>query len=97
MPTPATLNKYGLSLDEWKAKFKEQGGVCAICKNPGKLCVDHEHVPGWKKMPPEKRKTFVRGLLCWVCNYFYVGKGMTIFRSKNVTTYLEAYAARRPK
>jgi hypothetical protein len=32
------------------------------------LHTDHQHVRNWKKMPPEKRKLYVRGILCWPCN-----------------------------
>ena len=53
------------------AEMQKQGGVCAICKRvpPSlRLNIDHEHVKGWKKMPPEQRKQYVRGLLCFQCN-----------------------------
>lgn len=98
MPSLATLKKYGLSGPEWQAYLDAQNGVCFVCeKEPtkGRLCIDHEHVKGWKKMPPEKRKLYVRGLLCWVCNCHYLFRGITITRSKNVTAYLEKYEARR--
>lgn len=59
--------KYGISTDDYNRLLKEQGGVCAICKNPERvldnrgrkrrLAVDHDH------------DTFVvRGLLCYACN-----------------------------
>lgn len=98
-PKPATLKKYGLSEDEWKAILDRQASVCYVCKiepTKGRLCIDHEHAKGWKKMPPEQRKLYVRGLLCWTCNHYYLGRGITILKSKNVTEYLEAYQARRP-
>jgi len=98
-PTKTTLRKYGLSEAEWRALLDDQKGVCFVCgKEPtkGRLCIDHEHVKLWKKLPPEQRKLFVRGLLCWVCNSHYLFRGITTERSKNVTLYLEKYAARRP-
>ena len=108
-PSEVTLKKYGLSPSEWNAILERQGGVCAICrKEPsapklhpergGRLCTDHEHVKGFKKMPPEQRKKFVRGLLCYFCNHYYVGRGITVFKSQNVTAYLERYeqASRQP-
>lgn len=53
--------KYGVTLDWYKEKLKEQNGVCAICKNPSpgkhKLAVDHCHKTGKN-----------RGLLCAPCN-----------------------------
>lgn len=98
-PTAATLAKYGLSEQEWRVILERQGGVCAVCKQEptkGRLCIDHEHVKGWKHMPPEQRKLYVRGLLDWRCNHYYLGKGITVSRAKNVVTYLEDYQSRRP-
>lgn len=99
-PKPATLKKYGLSLEEWRALADYQGHACFVCKQEptkGRLCIDHEHAKGWKKMPPERRKLFVRGLLCFRCNTTFVGRGVTVERSRNVTKYLEEYEARRPR
>jgi len=59
---------YGISIEQYKHMFKNQKGVCAICKEPEtqihnktkqvlNLCVDHNHVTGQ-----------VRGLLCKKCN-----------------------------
>lgn len=95
-PTKKTLAKYGLTEADWLAILKAQGGVCPVCKKTpnGRFCVDHDHVKGWKKMPPEKRRLHVRGLLCWFCNHTYVGRAITIQKSKNVTEYLEAHTDR---
>jgi hypothetical protein len=98
-PTKGTLKKYGLSEPEWRSMLDSQAGVCAVCEREptkGRLCIDHEHVKGWKKLPPSERKLYVRGLLCWVCNAHYLFRGITISRSQNVTTYLQKYEARRP-
>lgn len=62
------LARYGISLDEYNTTLLQQGGVCAICKQPetakdnaGKnvrnLSVDHCHSTGKN-----------RGLLCGRCN-----------------------------
>jgi hypothetical protein len=91
-----TLKKYGLSAAEWDAMYQEQGGVCAIClKAPGtgRLCVDHCHVKGWKKMPPERRKLYVRQLLCWTCNLMLVGRGVTLAKLRAAVAYLERHGA----
>lgn len=96
-PTKQTVKKYGLSMREWKAILKRQGGACAVCKavpKKGRLCIDHEHVRGWKRQPPEQRKLAVRGLLCFRCNTTYVGRAITVDRAKAVVAYLEAYAER---
>jgi hypothetical protein len=103
-PTPATLAKYGGTPEGWLALLTEQGGVCGVCgqvPNPSKkdgkrrLVVDHEHVRGWKRMPPEERWTYVRGLCCWWCNSAYLGRGITIAKAEGVVRYLRAYADRR--
>jgi hypothetical protein len=51
----------GATLEDYDAMFAQQGGVCAICKQPpldGKhLSVDHCHATG-----------AIRGLLCGKCN-----------------------------
>lgn len=96
-PSPATLKKYGLSLDDWRALLARQGNVCAVCElepKTGRFVVDHEHRYRWKKLKPEVRKSTVRGLLCWWCNSRYVGRSITIQRARNVVAYLESYAQR---
>ena len=62
---------YGISLEIWNSMFQAQNGVCWICQTmpkSGILCVDHRHVPKYKKLPPEERAKEVRGLLCFSCN-----------------------------
>jgi DNA repair exonuclease SbcCD ATPase subunit len=56
--------RYGISLEEYRAKLEEQGGCCAICGTSHSehsrmktLVVDHCHKTGK-----------VRGLLCHGCN-----------------------------
>jgi hypothetical protein len=96
-PKPGTLRRYGLSLAEWREYLSDQGGVCYVCQKVppnGRLCVDHHHVKGWKRMPPESRKRHVRGLLCSYCNRRLVAKGMTAERAQRIHTYLESYARR---
>ncbi len=98
IPTQKTLDKYGLSVDEWVKILKRQGFKCPICsKSPstGRYYIDHFHITKWSSMPSEIRKTFVRGLLCYFCNRWYVGKGITIEKSKNVTKYLQDYEKRK--
>jgi hypothetical protein len=100
VPTADTLKKYGLTPAEWLAILDRQGGVCGVCgKVPtnGRLCTDHEHVKGFKKMPPHERKKFVRGLIDFMCNKYYVTRGITVAKAKGVAAYLEAYEARKAR
>jgi hypothetical protein len=55
----ALKSTYGITLEQYDAMVKEQGGVCAICgERPEEhLCVDHSHATGK-----------IRGLLCRRCN-----------------------------
>ena len=73
--------RYGITIDEYDAMYKEQDGKCAICsKDPLKhgeyrLSVDHCH---------ETKK--VRGLLCSKCNH---GIGLL---KENITIFNNAIA-----
>ncbi len=97
-PKAPTLARYGLTEMAWSAILANQGGHCAVCQEPRKsLCVDHEHVRGWKKLPPPARAATVRGLLCFWCNTHFVGRGISAQRARNVVAYLEAYARRKSR
>ena len=99
VPEKTTLKKYGITQEEWVKILEKQGGVCFICKSlskTGRLVTDHEHVPGYKKKPDKERASKIRGLLCWMCNHYYVGRGITIEKAKNVVSYLENYKQRQP-
>jgi hypothetical protein len=100
VPLPITLKKYGLDEAGWLSIFARQNGVCAVCRalpKTGRLCIDHDHAPGWKKMLPEDRVKFVRGLLCFWCNVSFVGRGITVEKARNVVTYLEQFSTVRPE
>jgi len=91
-PSPRTLAKYGLAADDWLAIIEQQGGVCPICKEvPKRWVTDHLHVKGYKQMPAEKKKLYVRGVTCWRCNHWYLGRGITIERAENVVGYLKGF------
>lgn len=57
----AKCKRYGVTVEWYEQKLAEQGGLCAICRNPCKsgrrLAVDHSHETG-----------IARGLLCADCN-----------------------------
>lgn len=96
-PSKQTVKKYGLTLPEWRDILARQGGVCYICEKvppSGILCVDHFHAKGWKKMPPEERKRYVRGLLCAYCNLRLLRKGWTLEKLKRAVLYVAAFEQR---
>lgn len=97
-PTAATLKKYGLTPLDFADMALRQGGVCYVCGKlpPSKrLCIDHHHAKGWKKMPPSQRRQYVRGLLCTFCNYRLVNKGMTLEKARRVVQYLQQFAEKQ--
>lgn len=96
-PSLATLKKYGLTAAEWMYIWEYQGSACAICKKvpeSGVLHVDHYHVKGFKKMKPEMRKTYVRGILCAYDNQRVLVKGLNLFKARNIVKYLESFEER---
>lgn len=100
VPSQGTLRRYGLDIRSWLVILEAQGNVCAICKrvpNSGSWVTDHEHVAKWKKMLPERRRLFVRGIICHWCNSHVVGRFVTLEKSRNATAYLTRYDRRRPK
>lgn len=90
VPSAATKTKYGLRDIDWLALAANQKYVCAVCKKlppSGRLCIDHEHVKGYRKMPAAEKRKYVRGLLCSYCNRFLVGKN-TPLHMNAVHTYV---------
>lgn len=97
-PSDKTLARYGLTAKEWRAMFRGQKNACAVCKKKGNwFAIDHEHVRGWKKMTPSDRRRYVRGILCYWCNFRYAGRGITSEIALSVHRYLKAYEDRRDK
>lgn len=97
-PTPATLRRYGITRGDWLDIIARQGWVCPVClKGSGstRWNVDHEHVPGWSKRPPEERKRYVRGVLCVYCNFRRVNSRMPADEARRIADYLAAYEIRR--
>lgn len=97
-PTTATLRRYGIVEGDWLALLAAQGWRCPVCERAAgglRLNVDHEHVPGWKRMPPEERATYVRGVICVRCNWRVVGHHADPDELERVVDYLRAYDARK--
>lgn len=75
------MRKYGITIEQYHTKLVEQNYACDICKRhesafTNRLSVDHNH----------KTKN-IRGLLCFHCNKFKVGK-LTVESAKSVYEYL---------
>lgn len=97
MPRVKTIARYGLSVSEWMAILTAQGGRCAICQGlpaSGRFCIDHEHVKGWKKMPSQQRKRYVRGICCYTCNHHLLNRNVTLDKARAVVEYLAAYLSK---
>jgi hypothetical protein len=100
LPTAVTLAKYGWDLRAWLQLLADQGWGCGVCgrlPSTGRLVTDHLHVKGWKKLPPEERTQYVRGLLCFFCNRFLLGVRVNLTTARNVLAYLERFEKRRPR
>ena len=97
-PGAATLRRYGLTALEWLELLAGQGWRCPICEKTGagvRWNTDHDHVPGWKAMPPERRRLYVRGVLCAYCNHRRVNSRMSATEALRIANYLAAYEKRR--
>jgi hypothetical protein len=60
---------YGLTVEDFRQMWTEQGGRCAICRYALTLrgaCIDHYHDAD--RDTPARRTEQVRGLLCQGCN-----------------------------
>lgn len=71
------VKKYGLSNEDFDRMMTAQNGVCAICGKPSitiSLHIDHTHVRGFTKMLPVEKRKYVRGLVCYRCNRFLIGR-----------------------
>ena len=102
LPALKTLATYGLTMDEWLDYLGAMGpfdsATCRICERAQEqFVVDHQHVRGWKNMPPEERKKYVRGVICRGCNYYCLTRQVTALEHTNAGIYLREYEKRRPK
>lgn len=94
-PRPATLKKYGITIEDWIEMYNLNGGLCPICERPlTQPVVDHLHIRNWKKMKPEKRKRYVRGVPCNYCNRRRLARGMNLKIARNIVAYLERFEKR---
>jgi len=72
------VRAYGITQGEYDTILRNQGGKCGVCQRKPKknLAVDHNHKTGK-----------VRGLLCYFCNKFQVGRH-TMESARAVYLYL---------
>lgn len=74
---------YGLTEADYERLLLEQNGACALCgKTPEqegrRLAVEHSHVSG-----------IVRGLACYACNHFLIGRHNDPEKIRRLAEYLE--------
>ncbi len=75
---------FGITPEDWQHMYEAQGGVCALCRVPGrvgkhgKLQVDHCHETGR-----------IRGLLCGPCNVALGIFGDTVSALERVLRYMK--------
>lgn len=83
---------FGVGIEWYEAQHREQGGVCAVCKQPEtvvdnrtrqpkNLAVDHNHKTGR-----------IRGLLCSLCNRAAGAVRDDPATARALAAYLEHYA-----
>lgn len=85
-------SKYNLTLADYEAMHRSQGGLCAICRGPEtatrngivkNLAVDHCHATGK-----------IRGLLCQHCNQLFGHARESVAILRAAIEYLERSTAR---
>ena len=86
---------FRLTVEEYKAMVKEQGGVCAICKNPEAQVNKKTGKARWLGVDHCHDSQEVRGLLCVNCNRGLGYFGDDIKRLKSAVAYLERHAAKK--
>jgi hypothetical protein len=78
---PERRSAHGLSVRDQDAMLARQGGLCAICRRPGQLQIDHDHrhCPGSTGC-----RICVRGMICARCN-----SGLGLIEDANVPNLLK--------
>ena len=97
-PTKATLDRYGLTVADWRRILWRQKGGCGVCgrvPESGVLHIEHEHVRGFKSMSAEQKKKYVRGLADYRCNAVWLRRGATPALLRAAAAYLERYERRK--
>lgn len=96
VPTKRTLTIYGLTDRDWLSLFHKQDWKCGVCgTEKAHWNTDHQHVPGFKRMAPRTRATFVRGILCWKCNKSNAPSNISGKHAQALADYIREYEHRR--
>ena len=93
LPSARTLAKYGLDASD----LADHPDKCDLCGRPlsGKqFYIDHEHRPGYAKLPKEQRKQHVRGLLHYRCNRFHVAANNSL-TAQSLVSYFDRHEDRK--
>jgi hypothetical protein len=72
---------YGIDLKWFKERSKNGCEVCG--RKEGRLCVDHIHVKGFKKLSVEDKRMFIRGVACFMCNTGFKSFEKTVSGERN--------------
>jgi hypothetical protein len=99
-PTPATLKRHGLTVQQWREMLDRQDGQCSLCPAghlpPSRILnIDHEHVRGYWDMQPERKRRYHRGLVCYWHNKNFLARGATPELFDRAAAYLRAYQERK--
>lgn len=85
----ALRSKYGITIDDYERKLKQQQGRCAVCAKSApserQLAVDHDHETGT-----------VRDLLCTRCNVL-LGTVESPELLKSLLQYIHRHGSRMPR
>ena len=103
VPAKSTLQRYGLDYAGWLQIIQLDvhtmpgGGMswfCPVCgefPKGGKSVIDHQHVRGWKTMPPVERRKYVRGVVCITCNHWILTSHGTVGKFLAAADYLKRF------
>ena len=64
------VKRYGLTLDDFDAKFEAQSGTCAMCGAALRKHGERENMRGVAHIDHDHATGRVRGLICVSCNHF---------------------------
>lgn len=88
--------KFGITPERYSAMLAEQGGVCAICKEP-EVATDHRSgLPRMLAVDHDHETGDIRALLCAKCNMTLGRMREDPVRIRTLTRYAEWCQTRKP-